>query len=135
MALPKTFKEGEVLTAGDLNAQLQYLDQRSEGLRQTVTKDTGWVSPPVWGNGYIGYAGGGHLGLQYRVRDGIVQLAGAVVKQNNGPMDDKAIASLPAGVRPRTVMEGAGFFVKPDGNIFTTYRGSGAINGNVMWMV
>lgn len=135
MALPKTFTEGEVLTAAQLNAALEYLEKLNTDLSGKVLADTGWKSPPTWGNAYIGYTGGGHQEMAYRHKDGMVQLVGAVMKSNGGPMDDKAIANLPANIRPRTVVEGAGFFVKPDGNVFTTYRGSGAINGNVVWFV
>lgn len=135
MALPKTFTEGEVLTAAQLNAALEYLDKATAALAKTTTADTGWVSPPVWGNAYVGYTGGGHEEMAYRVKNGVVQLAGAIKKSNNGVMDALAIANLPAAVRPRTTIEGANFFVKPDGNVFTSYRGSGAIHGNVMWFV
>lgn len=135
MALPKTFTEGEVLTAAQLNGALEYLDKQTEALAKTTMADTGWVSPPVWGNSYVGYTGGGHQEMAYRLKDGLVQLAGAIRKSNSGVMDDKAIANMPPALRPRTTIEGANFFVKPDGNIFTSYRGSGAIHGNVMWFV
>lgn len=135
MPLPKTFTEGEVLTAAQLNAALEYLDRANAELATRVLADTGWTKPATWGNAYVGYTGGGHQEMAYRAKDGLVQLVGAVMKSNGGPMDDKAIANLPANIRPRTVVEGAGFFVKPDGNVFTTYRGSGAVNGNVVWMI
>ncbi|MGN7703524.1 hypothetical protein [Cellulosimicrobium sp. 22601] len=98
---------------------------RVAGTWRVLWRDTDWVLPVTYGNGYTAYNGSGWQSIRSRVVGGVCYVNGAF-QRATAWTQGQAICQLVTGHRPASRVQGAGCQIDATGNVLVNQTGTGA---------